>query len=70
MNSSLARKFEPNARQIMGSGLSEYLNTASRKRKQVLLWGYPGVPIYGGISKNRHIAAYGKDANIAFLVYS
>ena len=26
--------------------------------------------IYGDISKNRHIAAYGKGANIAFLVYA
>ena len=32
------------------------------------LWGHPVVPIYGDISKNRHIAAYGKGANIAFLV--
>ena len=28
------------------------------------LWGHPVVPIYGDISKNRHITAYGKDANI------
>ena len=34
------------------------------------LWGHPVVPIYGDISKNRHIAAYGKGANIAFLVYA
>ena len=34
------------------------------------LWGHPVVPIYGDISKNRHITAYGKDANIAFLVYA
>ena len=34
------------------------------------LWGHPVVPIYGDISKNRHITAYGKGANIAFLVYA
>ena len=34
------------------------------------LWGHPVVPIYGDISKNRHIVAYGKGANIAFLVYA
>ena len=34
------------------------------------LWGHPVVPIYGDISKNRHIAAYGKVANIAFLEYA
>ena len=28
------------------------------------LWGHAIVPIYGDISKNRHIAAYGKGANI------
>ena len=28
------------------------------------------IPIYGDIPKNRHIAAYGKGANIAFLVYA
>ena len=32
------------------------------------LWGHPVVPIYGDISKNSNIAAYGKGANIAFLV--
>ena len=31
---------------------------------------HPVVPIYGDISKNRHITAYGKGANIAFLVYA
>ena len=34
------------------------------------LWGHPVVPIYGDIFKNRHIAAYEKGANIAFLVYA
>ena len=28
------------------------------------LWGHPVVPIYGDISKNRHIAAYGKNVQI------
>ena len=34
------------------------------------LWGHPVVPIYWDISKNRHIAAYGKGANIAFFFVS
>ena len=34
------------------------------------LWGHPVIPIYGDIFKNRHMVAYGKGANIAFLVYA
>ena len=45
------------------SSLSLFMGTSS-------LWGHPVVSICGDISKNRHIAAYGKGANNSFIVYA